>query len=99
VCGSGSSPLNIEFSKWEEISGREGGRAFIYNPEMNEWLNLEKVNERVREIGYNLVTSSEFGTTFEFKGIICSILKSGVAIFEGLTGVEEARKLKKKILD
>lgn len=99
VCGSGNCPFDIEFSTWEEICGREGGRTFIYNPEINENLNLEKINENIRETGYNLVISSKMGTTFESKGISGSILKSGVAIFEGLTGLEEAKKFKKQILD
>jgi adenylyltransferase/sulfurtransferase len=99
VCGSGNSPQNIEFSKWEEICGREGGRTFIYNPEINEDLNLDKINENIRKIGYNLAISSKMGTTFQSKGITGSIIKSGVAIFEGLTRLEEAKNLKKQILN
>ena len=99
VCGSGTSLDNVDFSKWEEVCGREGGRTFLYNPEMNKGLNLDEVKHKVRELGYKLVISSEMGITFESKGNMGSILVSGVAIFEGFTELEEAKKLKGQILD
>lgn len=97
VCGTGERK-QIEFSAWEEVCGREGGRTLIYNPERDEQLDPDTILSNILKSGYEVVVSSEMGFTFKGKGIKGSMLLSGVSIFEGPLGLEEAKGVRQKLL-
>jgi adenylyltransferase/sulfurtransferase len=97
VCGTGEGE-NIDFSTWEEVCGREEGRTFVYNPEVNEEVDLEKVKRNAVKMGYKILVHSELGLTFEKQGIRGSLLVSGVSIFEGLRELEDARQFRQLLL-
>jgi adenylyltransferase/sulfurtransferase len=101
VCGKTTqikpSPLNTEFV--EEVCGREGRRVFVITPVNNVDLNLSVIDERLKQLRYNINTRARLGRTFSNKiGVKGSILTSGVAIIEGVKGKEEAKRLFNKIL-
>jgi len=97
VCGTGDRN-KIDFSTWEEVCGREEGRTFVYNPEVNEEVSLEKVKRNVVKMGYKLLIHSELGLTFEKKDMRGSIIVSGVSIFEGLRLLEDAKNIRRDLL-
>jgi adenylyltransferase/sulfurtransferase len=97
VCGVGGGE-KIIFSTWEEICGREEGRTFVYNPDLNQEIELEKVKINAVKLGYQIVVHSELGLTFERHDVRGSLLVSGVSIFEGLTELEDAKHLRQELL-
>jgi len=100
VCGRTprSEPAPLKHEPVEEICGREGRRVFVVTPDGDLDLNLEAVNRRLLELGYSLEVEATLGTTFSNPaGVKGSILKSGVAILEGVEGREEAAQLHRQI--
>jgi len=100
VCGRAprSEPAPLKHEPVEEICGREGRRVFVVTPDGDLNLNLEAVNRRLLELGYSLEVEATLGTTFSNPaGVKGSILKSGVAILEGVEGREEAAQLHRQI--
>jgi len=101
VCGGAprSSPSPIRHEAVEEVCGREGRRVFVVTPDEDLELDLEAVNRRLTELGYGLEVQANLGTTFSSpSGARGSILKSGVAILEGVEGREEAARLQERLV-
>ena len=61
-------------------------------------LDLEKVETSLREKKYNIDVSARLGITFSQGVMKGSILSSGVAIIEGVSGREEAEKLRDMLI-
>ncbi len=101
VCGktprTKPTPLEKEFV--EEVCGREGRRVFVITPENDVDLNLGVIDERLKQLRYEIDARAKLGRTFSNKmGVKGSILTSGVAIIEGVKGKEEAKQLLNQIL-
>lgn len=100
ACGGTSPQPPQPFEEVEEICGREGRRVFIVNPREERQLNMEKLEQVLASMGFNIDKRGELGITFtapkEFRG---SILKSGVSILEGVGDRDEALRLSHKIID
>jgi adenylyltransferase/sulfurtransferase len=98
VCGKGEKK-KLSSTTWEEICGREGGRTFVYSPEESQNVDLEKVKNKINKMGYKLQVSADMGVTFMKEKIKGSILFSGVSIFEGFVKLENAKSLRKILID
>lgn len=86
VCGDEprDKPSPLRSSVMEELCGREGRRVFVFSPDEDQHLDLEKVNRRIQDQGYEVSVKSRLGTTFTGGGVRGSVLSSGVIIVEGL---------------
>lgn len=96
VCGTKprSKPSPIKHEPVEEICGREGRRVFVITQDEDLDLDLEALNRRLIELGYSLGVRANLGTSFSKpSGLKGSILKSGIAILEGVESKEEANQL------
>jgi len=100
VCGSGSrsEPAAIKHDPVQEICGREGRRVFVFAPDEDQDVNLTGLNSRLRDLGYEPSVEARLGTTFSKGPVKGSVLKSGVAILEGVDGVDEAKLLHESLL-
>jgi adenylyltransferase/sulfurtransferase len=100
VCGSGprSEPAAIRHDPVQEICGREGRRVFVFAPDEDQDINLTSLNSRLRDLGYTPSVEATLGTTFSKGPVKGSVLKSGVAILEGVDGVDEAKLLHERLL-
>ena len=100
VCGSGSrsEPAAIKHDPVQEICGREGRRVFVFAPDEDQDINLTSLNSRLRDLGYTPSVEATLGTTFSKGPVKGSVLKSGVAILEGVDGVDEAKLLHESLL-
>jgi adenylyltransferase/sulfurtransferase len=98
ICGSDKSE-NVHFRPWQEVCGREAGRTFVYNPDIHQEIDLEKVEKNAVKKGYKIFVKSELGLTFKESNIRGSILVSGVSIFEGLRVLEDAKTIRKELLN
>jgi molybdopterin/thiamine biosynthesis adenylyltransferase len=96
VCGSSprGEPTPIDYVSPEEICGREGRRVFVFSPEEDQGLDMEDVNRRLEENGYELTVRARMGTTFTRGRVKGSVLSSGVTIIEGLDDEEKATRLR-----
>ncbi len=91
------TPLKQELV--EEVCGRSGKRVFIVVPRENLQLHMEKVSKLLRESGLKIEISAELGITFRYSDqVSASILKSGIAIIEGLNDKNEALDFYEKII-
>jgi len=96
VCGTKprSKPSPIKREPVEEVCGREGRRVFVITQDEDLDLDLEALNRRLIELEYSLDVRANLGTSFSKpSGLKGSILKSGIAILEGVKSKEEANRL------
>lgn len=100
VCGRGESPKPITTRKLvEEICGRGGKPAFVITPRKNLELNMEKLYRILEEGGYQVKTRALMGATFDVnKEVTLSILKSGIAVIEGIKDERKALSVFKEIV-
>ena len=100
VCGSVPKgvPSKLPDVSVEEICGREGRRVFVFPTERDLKLDLEKVETSLRAKKYNIEVSARLGITFSQGAMKGSILSSGVVIIEGVSGREEAEKLRDMLI-
>ncbi len=101
VCGEEPSggPTPIGREGVEEVCGREGRRVFFVDPGGNLDLDMGALNGRLRQMGYRIEVEARLGTTFSaLSGVRGSMLKSGVAVLEGVEGKREADRLYKSIM-
>jgi adenylyltransferase/sulfurtransferase len=100
VCGSRptSDPPKIKHEPVQEICGREGRRTFVFAPDEDLGIDLKGLNGRLRMLGYKLDVEAILGTTFSDGPMRGSILRSGVAVLEGVEDLDKAVKLREKIL-
>ena len=102
VCGASprSEPTPIAHERVEELCGREGKRVFVVNPADELDLNMEALNRRLKELGYRIQVRAKLGTSFtDPSGLRGSVLKTGVAIIEGVEGKEEAAELQRRLVE
>jgi len=99
VCGSSPrcEPAPIRHVSPEEICGREGRRVFVFSPEEDQRLDLEDVNRRLEENGYELTVRARMGTTFTRGAVKGSVLSSGVTIIEGIEDEDKATRLRETL--
>ena len=100
ICGSdpGSEPYPLKHDSFEEICGREGRRVFVFSPDEDLGVNLEALNGKLEELGFQLTVKGKLGTSF-FRGPVKgSVLSSGVAVIEGVDGPEVAREIRAELL-
>ncbi len=101
VCGQMAieHPTPLKQELVEEVCGRSGKRVFIVVPRENLQLHMEKVSKLLRESGLKIEISAELGITFRYSDqVSASILKSGIAIIEGLNDKNEALDFYEKII-
>ncbi|MBS7644599.1 HesA/MoeB/ThiF family protein [Candidatus Bathyarchaeota archaeon] len=84
VCGSstiGPTPLGEELI--EEQCSRNGKRTIIITPKMWLDVDLDEASNRLKELGYFTEKRGRFGVTSKNgEGMVVSLLKTGVAIFQ-----------------
>lgn len=94
VCGSHTSrssvPLKHELV--EEICGRKGKKVFVIVPEKNLDVNLSKLKKYLAKKGFSIKAEGKLGLTFFLQDVKASVLKSGIAILEGIKEKDEALK-------
>ena len=100
VCGSSPSRelSPIRHGGVQEICGREGRRVFVFSPDTDLGLDLGALNLRLSRLGYRLDVEARLGTTFTRGGVRGSVLRSGVAILEGVPDLDEAKRLNARLL-
>lgn len=100
VCGSSPTrePSPIRHGGVQEICGREERRVFVFSPDADLGLDLGALNLRLSGLGYRLDIEARLGTTFTRDGVRGSILRSGVAILEGVPDLDEAKRLRARLL-
>jgi adenylyltransferase/sulfurtransferase len=99
VCGkSDKPPFTLKKLDIEEICGRENRRVFVFSPDTSMHLDLTSINEKIKNQGYIIKTTSKLGTTFMKDEVKASILVSGVTIIEGVENVERAKFLRSQLL-
>ena len=85
--------MQVKHELVEEICGRKGRKVFVIVPEENLDVNLESLKICLEKLGFSIEVEGKLGLTFKHKVGKASVLKSGVAILEGLKEKEEALKL------
>ncbi|MGD2142727.1 MAG: HesA/MoeB/ThiF family protein [Candidatus Bathyarchaeota archaeon] len=101
VCGSKPrrKPAPIKVEPVEEICGREGRRVFVFSTDRNLDLDLDALNQRLKDLEYEPLVETKLGTSFRKGSIKGSILKSGVTILEGVAGAMEATAIREQIFN
>lgn len=100
VCGDKSGSKSIlKRGLVESVCGRGGRPAFIISPKRNLKLNMEKLEQVLRERAYKVRIMAQLGVTFDVnERVAFSILKSGVAVIEGLDKESQALSIFKEIM-
>jgi molybdopterin/thiamine biosynthesis adenylyltransferase len=100
ICGvsPSSEPSTLRQEGVQEICGREGRRVFVFSPDRDLGLDLGVLNSRLSGLGYRLDVEARLGTTFTRGRVKGSILRSGVAILEGIPDLDEAKRLNTRLL-
>ena len=102
VCGASprSEAHSITRELVEELCGREGRRVFVVNPLDALELDLEMINQRLLELGYRIQVEAKLGISFtNSKGLKGSILKTGIAIIEGVEDRDKAAELHSQLVN
>jgi len=94
VCGShpSRSPVPLKHELVEEICGRKGKKVFVIVPEKNLDVNLSKLKNYLTKKGFSIKVEGKLGLTFGLHDVKASVLKSGVAILEGIKEKDDALK-------
>jgi molybdopterin/thiamine biosynthesis adenylyltransferase len=94
VCGSNpsGSPLPLKRELVEEICGRKGRKVFVVVPEKNLDINLIALKNYLKRKGFSIKVEAKLGLTFSLHDVKASVLKSGIALLEGVKEKEEALK-------
>jgi molybdopterin/thiamine biosynthesis adenylyltransferase len=94
VCGSNpsGSPMPLKRELVEEICGRKGRKVFVVVPEENLDINLIALKNYLKRKGFSIKVEGKLGLTFGLHDVKASVLKSGIAILEGVKEKEEALK-------
>jgi len=100
VCGGNKTSKPITTRKLvEEICGRRGRPAFVITPRENLELNMDRLYKLLEGKSYKVRTRAYMGATFDINsGVTFSLLKSGIAIIEGIKNGEEALNIFKEIM-
>jgi molybdopterin-synthase adenylyltransferase len=94
VCGEhpSGSPMPLKRELVEEICGRKGRKVFVVVPEENLDINLIALKNYLKRKGFSIKVEAKLGLTFSLRDVKASVLKSGIAILEGVKEKEEALK-------
>ncbi|MBN2336489.1 HesA/MoeB/ThiF family protein [Candidatus Bathyarchaeota archaeon] len=100
VCGVNPrmEPVEIRESVVEEICGREGRRVWVFTSDFDEGVELRRLKEKLRVLGYRADVEGRLGTTFSRGETRGSVLASGVTIIEGVADKDAAEKLRRELL-
>ncbi len=101
VCGSQpkTSPTPLKHVLVEEGCGRNKKRVFTVAPKENLNLEMRKLVALLKKEGAQFKVEAKLGVTFTTKkGILVSILKSGVMVIEGANSEEAAIDLYRQII-
>ncbi|MCW4055319.1 MAG: HesA/MoeB/ThiF family protein, partial [Candidatus Bathyarchaeota archaeon] len=101
VCGSHpkTKPKPLKHALIEEDCGRNRNRVFTITPLENLNLDIEKLATGLKREGIRLRVKTKLGLAFTTKkGILASLLNSGVMVVEGAKGEEEALKIYKDVV-
>lgn len=101
VCGN--HPKNklkpLKHALIEEGCGRNRKRVFTVTPLENLDLDIEKLAAVLKREGVRLKVKTKLGVAFTTrKGILVSLLNSGVMVVEGASGEEETLKIYKDVV-
>ena len=94
VCGTYplGSAMPLKHELVEEICGRKGKKVFVIVPEENLDVDLVVLKNYLENKGFNIKVEGQLGLTFNLQNVKASVLKSGIAILEGITKKDEALK-------
>lgn len=94
VCGNNSSgsPVPLKRELVEEICGREGRRVFVVVPPENLGVNLLYLKNYLIKNGFSVKAEGKLGLSFGNHDVKASVLKTGIAIIEGIKEKDEALK-------
>lgn len=95
VCGDASQtePEPLSENLVEETCARDGNRNFIVSPARRVEIDFDQLRQVLNELGHPILRAGMLGITFEqTKGIITSILKSGVIIAQVPPELEKIQK-------
>ncbi len=101
VCGKKpkGNPAPLKHILIEESCGRNKNRVFITIPREDLNLDMKELASVLKKDRSSLKVEAKFGVTFKTKkGILASILKSGIMISEGTESEEETWDLYEKIV-
>jgi adenylyltransferase/sulfurtransferase len=100
ICGTEpiTKPYPLKHDPFEEICGREGRRVFVFSPDKDLRIDLDKVNNQLTALGYQITVKGKLGTSFALGPLKGSVMNSGVTVLEGVEGSDAARDLRKKLL-
>ncbi len=101
VCGSKpkSDPTPLKHALIEESCGRNNKRVFVLLPKENLNLEIKKLASLLKREGAQFNVEAKLGITFRAKkGILASILKSGIMIIEGANSEEETLVFYKEMI-
>lgn len=101
VCGNHpkTKPKPLKHALIEEDCGRDRNRVFTVTPLENLDLDIEKLAAVLKRGGIRLRVKTKLGVAFTTKkGILASLLNSGVMVVEGAKGEEEALKIYKDVV-
>ena len=94
VCGKSPSGSRMRLKRElvEEICGRKGRKVFVIVPPENLGVNLADLKNYLTENGFSIKVEGKLGLTFSNHDVKASVLKSGIAILEGIKEKDEALK-------
>ena len=100
VCGRkpAGHPVLLKQDLVEEVCGRSGKKVFIIVPKETLELPLGKLSNFLIDIGSKIKIKAKLGITFDYDQTTVSILKSGIAIIEGMKDKKEAFDFYKRII-
>ena len=102
VCGTKPKfkPHTIKREAIEEVCGREGRRVFVITQYDELDLDLESLNRRLNTLGYSIDVQANLGSSFSSSsGVKGSVLKSGIAILEGVKSKQKAKQLYDQLIN
>lgn len=101
VCGNHpkSKPKPLKHSLIEEACGRNKKRVFTVTPHETLDLDIKRLAAVLKREGMRLRVKTKLGVAFTTgKGILVSLLSSGVMVVEGAGGEEEALKIYRDVV-
>jgi molybdopterin/thiamine biosynthesis adenylyltransferase len=101
VCGSHpkNKPKPLKHTLIKEECGRNKKRVFIVTPVENLNLNVEKLAAVLKREEARLKVKTRLGVAFAIKkGILASLLSSGVMVVEGTSSEEETLRIYKDVV-
>ncbi|MCW3974672.1 MAG: HesA/MoeB/ThiF family protein [Candidatus Bathyarchaeota archaeon] len=101
VCGQKPAAQSVPIKQElvEELCGRSGKRVYMVIPRETFEISMSDLNEFLRNNGFKIQVKANLGITFNNnKEITSSILKSGIAIVEGVENMNDVLDFYNKII-